>query len=160
MILAAFILFAAALAFVAAELFIPSHGILGIFALLLALAGVGMAWQASHGFGVLSAILVVVIAPIVFYLAIQLYPSSSVGRRVILHQPAGTMTSLNADAEKLAALLGQRGTTLTVLRPAGACEFDSKRIDCTAESEVIPPNTVVEVIRVVGTKVIVKPVTA
>lgn len=159
MILAAFILFAVALAFVAAELFIPSHGILGIFALLLALAGVGMAWSANQAFGVLSAILLVVIAPVVFYLAIQLYPRSAVGKRVILSAPANNpAASMNVEAEKLAALLGQRGTALTLLRPSGACEFDNHRIDCTAESEIITAGTPVEVIRVAGTKVIVKAV--
>jgi membrane-bound serine protease (ClpP class) len=157
-ILAAFILFAVALAFVAAELFIPSHGILGIFAMLLALAGVGMAWKASPAFGVLSAILVVVIAPVVFYLAIQLYPRSAVGKRVILAVPDTSTGSMAQEAEKLAALLGQRGTALTLLRPSGACEFDNHRIDCTAESEIITAGTPVEVIRVTGTKVIVKAV--
>jgi membrane-bound serine protease (ClpP class) len=156
-IIGALVLFAVALAFVAAELFIPSHGILGILALILALAGVGMAWRANPAFGVLSAILLVVIAPVVFYMAIQLYPHSAVGKRVIL-PTANPAASAHPETARLTALLGQRGTALTLLRPSGACEFDSRRIDCTAESEVITAGTPVEVIRVVGTKVIVKAV--
>ena len=159
MLIAAILLFIAALAFVAAELFIPSHGILGIFALLLALAGVGLAYRAYPALGVISAILLVVIAPIVFYFAIKLYPTSAVGKRVILHEPGSSaMTTLTAESQKLGQYHGKRGVAVTVLRPAGVVEIEGERLDSMSEAEVIDAGTPVEVIRVVGTKVIVKAV--
>jgi len=45
---------------------------------------------------------------------------------------------------------------LTLLRPAGSIEIDGARIDAVSESEMLEAGTRVEVIKVIGLKVIVK----
>jgi len=158
-IIAAVILFTVALAFLAAELFVPSHGVLGVVAILCAIGGVVLSYRASPILGILSAILLVIIAPIVFYWAIKLYPQTPVGKRVLLNGPDHQVTNpFDSEVQKLATLVGKRGITMTTLRPAGSVELEGRRIDCMSESEVIPPNTPVEVLRVAGLKVIVKAV--
>ncbi len=161
MIIAALILFAVTLAFVVAELFLPSHGILSICAAVFAIAAVVMMYRANEMAGILSAILVVLAAPFVLYAAIKIYPRTAMGKRVMLAGPDdATATPFHAESSKLQELVGQRGITMTTLRPAGAVEIAGRRIDCISESHVIDPNTPVEVLQVIGLKVIVKAIDA
>jgi len=56
-------------------------------------------------------------------------------------------------------LIGRRGRTLTVLRPAGLAEFDGVRQDVLTEGEFIEKGTVVEVLRASNGQVVVRRVT-
>lgn len=153
------ILFVVASAFLAAELFLPSHGLLGVFAAAAAISGVVAMFMASPVLGVISAVALVIITPLVLYWAIKLYPQSPVGKRVMLDAPEGAaVQGFTRESASLASLAGKRGVATTFLRPAGACEIEGQRIDCVSEAEVIPAGTAIEVVRVIGMRVIVKPV--
>jgi membrane-bound serine protease (ClpP class) len=52
--------------------------------------------------------------------------------------------------------LGAQGIALSALRPMGTCRIDGKVIECTAEDEVIEPDTPVVVSRVDGWRVLVR----
>jgi membrane-bound ClpP family serine protease len=156
-ILGAILLLIVAAAFVAAELFVPSHGVLGFFAILCAIGSVIFAYQVTPILGFLFGLAVVILTPLVFYWAIRLYPKTPVGKRVILDAPGSAASEgFTRESESLAQLVGKRGVAMTMLRPAGTIDIGSHRIDAVSESEIIYPNTPVEVIRVVGLKVIVK----
>jgi membrane-bound ClpP family serine protease len=159
-ILGALLLLLAAAALIAAELFLPSHGVLSIAAALCAVGSVIMAARVSPMLGALFGFIIVIITPFVIYWAIKLYPRSPIGKRVMLEAPAPAPGDKDHDvAARLQQLVGQQGIAMTVLRPAGIVELDGQRIDCISEAEVIDPGTKVEVIRVSGLRVIVKPVT-
>ncbi len=146
---------------VAAELFVPSHGILAIVAFLAALASVIMAFSVSAAAGVAFALVLLIATPVVFYWAIRIYPSTAVGRRVLLKNPLAAATDgFKDDTVRLEALLGRRGTAMTLLRPAGSVDIDGHRIDAVSESEMIAPGTPIEVLRISGRRVIVKPAPA
>jgi membrane-bound serine protease (ClpP class) len=153
----AILLLIAACALVAAELFLPSHGVMGVLAALCAIAGVIVAFHVAPLFGFFCGIVLIILAPLVFYWAVKLYPKSPVGKRVMLDTPqvAGEPSQ---EAARLTALVGRRGIAMTTLRPAGSVELDNQRIDAMSESTVIDAGAPVEVIRVVGRKVIVRPV--
>jgi len=51
---------------------------------------------------------------------------------------------------------GQRGVTLSSLRPAGMARFDGKRVDVVTEGELIDPQRPVQVIAVEGNRIVVK----
>ena len=142
------------LASLAAELFLPSHGILSIVSGLFALAGIVAMFMANTTAGVLVAILVLVAAPFAFYYILKIYPTTPMGKRIILGRPK-VRPPQDAQAQFLATLPGREGIATTPLRPAGAVEFDGRRIDCVAESEIIEPGSRVRVQRVAGMKVIV-----
>ena len=109
--------------------------------------------------GFIFGIAVVVMAPFVFYWAIRIYPNTPMGKRVMLGAPSADISNPFAqESQQLSKLVGQRGTAMSMLRPAGTIELDGRRIDAVSESEIIYPNTSVEVIRVSGLKVIVKAV--
>jgi membrane-bound ClpP family serine protease len=160
MLLAAILLLLAALACVAAELFLPTHGILALCAALLALGSIILAYNASPALGIFFGMAVVIVSPIVFYWAIRLYPHTPMGKRVMLRKPGEKINQPFAEeSQKLSQYIGKRGTALSTLRPSGIVEIDGDRIDCISESEAIPAGTPVEIIRVIGLKAVVKPLT-
>ena len=159
MLIAAILLLVAALACVAAELFLPSHGVLAICAAILSLLSIIFAYRTHPVLGILIAVAVVVCTPIVFFWAIKLYPQTPMGKRVMLNSPPANLKDPFAEeSQRLAQLVGQRAVAATTLRPAGTIEVDGQRIDAVSEAEVIAAGTAVEILRVSGLKVIVKPV--
>jgi len=159
LVVAAILLLVAALACVAAELFLPSHGVLAICAAILALLSIIFAYRVYPALGILIAVAVVICTPIVFFYAIKLYPQTPMGKRVMLKSPSANIKDPFAEeSQRLAQLVGQRAVAATMLRPAGTIEVDGQRIDAVSEAEVIAAGTAVEILRVSGLKVIVKPV--
>ncbi len=158
MIYGAIALLLLAFALVAAELFVPSHGVLTAFAALAAIASVWMAYNFMPGLGLVFAVALLLATPAVFYLAIKIYPSTSVGKKVLLHNPVAAAKGFEEETAQLEALVGRQGVAMTFLRPAGAIEIDGRRIDAMAESDMIEAGTRVEVLKVSGMKVIVKAV--
>ncbi|WP_408956285.1 NfeD family protein [Natroniella sp. ANB-PHB2] len=61
-----------------------------------------------------------------------------------------------ASSKNQQGLIGQRGTVLTPLRPAGTIEVTGKRFDVVSQGEFIEPETEVEIIEVLGSKIVVK----
>jgi membrane-bound serine protease (ClpP class) len=157
-ILTAIVLLLVALGFIAAELFIPSHGILTGCAVLTALGSVVFAFKASPALGLLFALALLVATPFVIVAAVKIYPTTAVGKRVMLDAKGAAADAFARESAKLAGLVGHRGTAVTMLRPAGSVEIGGRRIDALSEAEVIDPGTKVEVVRVAGLKVFVKSV--
>lgn len=52
--------------------------------------------------------------------------------------------------------LDKKGTTLTVLRPAGTVDFDGVKLDVVSEGDFIPKDTEVKVIKVEGRRIVVR----
>lgn len=159
MIPAAIALLLLALVLVVAELFVPSHGLLALFAAIAAISSVILASKVSTQVAIVFTVLIFVAAPFVFYWAIRIYPNTPFGKRVLLDEPAPASTeAFKTEAAKLEELVGQQGVAMTTLRPAGSIEIAGRLIDALSDSEIIPPGAAVEVIRVAGMKVFVKAV--
>ena len=102
-------------------------------------------------------VLLVVATPLVFWGAVRVYPNTTVGKRVLLKNPsAEAVGGFKEEAAKLERFMGKQGVALTLLRPAGSVEVDGERIDALSEAEVIEAGTRVEVVQVIGMKVMVK----
>ena len=80
------------------------------------------------------------------------------GRRLILSGPA-TDVSGGGVPDRIAKLIGRQGVALTDLRPSGNAMFGDDRIDVVAETNWIDAKTPLEVIRVDGFRVVVRPQT-
>ncbi len=151
------VLFLAAVAFLAGELLVPSHGILAAISAACAIAGAALAYFVTPVLGILASVLVIISAPVAFYWIVKLYPQTPVGKRVMLQKPeAAALQAFGDRASALQSLVGKQGLALSLLRPAGLCEIDGRRIDSVAESTIIESGARVEVVRVVGMKVIVR----
>ena len=53
--------------------------------------------------------------------------------------------------------VGERGLTLSVLRPAGLVEIDGRRVDVVTDGEWVEPGVAVVVTEVEGNRVVVEP---
>ncbi len=83
--------------------------------------------------------------------------------RTISRRGLGRWLTLSSDAREwtaprteLSPLVGAEGVALTVLRPSGTAEFDGRRLDVVTEGEMAPPGTRLKIIRVEGTRVVVR----
>ena len=54
--------------------------------------------------------------------------------------------------------LGKEGVTSTILRPTGMAEFDGVKLNVLSDGDFINPGVKVKIVRVDGSRVVVKPV--
>lgn len=84
------------------------------------------------------------------------------GTRIVSETPLtlrhtqGTDEGFVAGPEGLAKLSGKRGMAVTVLRPSGLVEIEGQKVDVVTEGEMIDQGTSIEVLRVDGTRVVVR----
>jgi len=151
-------LFALGFLLLALELFIPSGGILGGMAALSGIAGVVAFFQYSVGWGLTSLAALLILAPVSVGFLIKVWPSTPVGRRMILGSP-GTEEAehLRADSERrrsehaaLEALIGTEGEAITDLRPVGEVFIAGERRECLAHGPAIEKGARVRVSGVDG----------
>lgn len=76
-------------------------------------------------------------------------------RSLLAEPPVPAMATGGAADQTLTALVGRLGTAATVLRPAGAVEFDDERVDVVTEGEFLPAGSRVRVLYVQGNRVVV-----
>jgi membrane-bound ClpP family serine protease len=154
-------LLGAALLLLVLEVFVPSGGIIGVTAVVCAIAGVVSFWRVSTTWGLTSLLVVLVLAPIAFNFALRIMPHTPVGRKLILSSDEDAARR-QAEAEQRRteqeqALVGAHGRALTDLRPIGAAEIDGTRVEVTAEGGPIDAGTAVRVTSVQGSTIRVRP---
>lgn len=134
------------------ELFTPGFGIFGLAgiaafggAIFLAAPSAGLAWRYLMWTAIASTF--------VLFAVIRAISKRGLGRMLTLSDTARDWSAQSPDRTRL---VGQRGRTLTVLRPAGTAVFGDQRLDVVTEGEFIPAGTPVRIIRVDGTRVVVR----
>ena len=145
---------------VALELFvIPGFGVAGVLGFATLAWGIARIFQGNTltmlGYTTL-------IGAALFGLALWLLPNSRLMRPLTL----SARLSASPKEETLLTpqsphdLLGQTGTALTDLRPAGTIHIDKLRVDVVTEGSYIARGSEVEVVRVEGNRVTVRDVSA
>ncbi len=148
---------------VALELFVPSGGLISVVAGLCAIAAVVLAFRISMTTGALALGLVVVLTPTILWLAIKVFPSTPVGRHIILTEGSTEedmqrrLHERHAEAEAISSLIGAQGKALTGLRPGGTIRLDGEDIEAFAETGIIPAGTKVVITSVSGRQIRVMP---
>lgn len=140
------------------EIFIPSLGLLTVFALAALAWGVYLFFSlgtAAGWFGVGAAFFLV---PAFWVLTYKLFPLTRLGKTMILQKVDRGIGDAIPDRDDLRELVGRQGVVVGPLRPVGICDFDGRRVACLSESGFISRDTPVEVIRVEGNKVTVQEV--
>lgn len=152
-------LFVVALLLLVMELFIPSAGILGIMAAIAAIGGIVACFAHSPAAGATSLLVVMVGAPFLIYLAFKIYPSTPIGRRLILGSTTPGDDSVEArhheeeqarEQERLTRLIGVEGVVVTDCRPVGTIRIEGQRVQALAESGVLETGDRVIVIDIEG----------
>ncbi len=149
------LLFGIGLALLLIEFFaIPGFGVTGIGGLALILLSVFLAFD-SFSAG-LAAVAIGLLGTVVLVLVgFRKLPRSKVWSKLALD------TSLSTDAgylprESRSDLVGQTGTTITVLRPAGTALINDERVDVVSEGGWVEANTPIIVTQVEGLRIVVK----
>ncbi|HEY2494920.1 MAG TPA: nodulation protein NfeD [Paenibacillus sp.] len=150
------VLFIIGLVMMALELFIPSFGILGLLGSASLIVGVvRAAYSTSHvalslGIASVSALIVIILVAVVF-------KKRGIWNRFILNDALTKEKGYIPSASK-ENLLGKNGVSVTPLRPAGTVLIDGERYDVVTDGEFIGNNMTIHVVKVEGSRIIVKPI--
>lgn len=157
----AFLLLFAGIAILAAEVFIPSGGLLFCVMTVTLVASVSFAyaawWKTSpQAFWAFCSLLLALV-PITVVGAFTLLPRTRFGKSILLEAPdLEAVTPFAKESSRLAELVGRRGTAQTLLNPGGMVLIDSERWHAFTDGLLIDPGTPIEVAEVRGTRLLVR----
>ncbi|MGH7340478.1 MAG: NfeD family protein, partial [Candidatus Rokuibacteriota bacterium] len=132
-------------------------GILALFGgLALSLVGAG-----ATGAGVLFAIgrvsLSLLLALAASLALLRFLPRLPYGQRLVLDTGLDARAGYASAPETDLKWVGKRGTAATPLRPAGIADFEGQRVDVVSQGEYIEMDAPIEVVRVDGNRIVVRP---
>lgn len=146
-----------ALVLIMIELLVPSFGTIGMVAAGVLIGGGVAAFAAGITWGAVYVVLSVVGVPLAIRGGLRTLPNTPIGRRVILSGPVTVGNAGAVPADKLQALLGASGVTVTDLRPVGTARLGEERIDVETEADWIDAGTPITVVRIDGMRIVVRP---
>jgi len=149
-------LYVACAALIVAEVFVPSAGLLSICAIVCLVTALTIFFRHSPTAGWIGLIIGIIMVPALLIGAYRILPRTRFGRAVILAPPRRARGDAISDTDELSKLVGKIGRVLTPMRPVGMCAFDSRKVECVADSGYVQRNKSVKVIRVEGTQVTVR----
>lgn len=149
----ALLLFVAGLALLAADLFIPSHGILSLLGLVCIAGGIATCFAIGRYVGLTALLLSVAAAPVGAYAFVKIWPRTWIGRRLCL--PEANPSALDA-VPVVGVLVGDVGQTVTELRPMGEADFRDTRLEVKSETGIIPARAKIKVVAITGRTPVVR----
>lgn len=149
---------------IGAEVFlIPGFGVAGLMGILALLAGLGSSlvgagatWGAIVT-AVARAGFSLVLAIMAGFIVFRLLPRLPIGRRLILDTGLAAGAGYRSEPESDRRWLGHQGITVSALRPSGIAQLDGERVDVVSDGMFLEPGTRIEVIRVDGNRIVVRP---
>lgn len=149
------VLLGAGVILIALEVVVPG-GILGAVGFVSLIAGffffLGGGWDAFCIVGGTVAVLAVICALLFWFL-----PSSSSWNPFVLRDKQKNSEGYTG-AGDYSAYLGKRGKVIAPLRPAGTAVIDGERVDVVSFGDYIDKDSEIEVIKIEGSKLLVKKV--
>jgi len=136
-----------------AEVLLPSGGVLSIIAAGLFVYSIYLAFTSiSFDAGVMLIMADIVILPILAIIGLKALGRSPLALRSSLQKSDGVVSY----DEKLSDLVGKEGVAVTNLRPSGTVRIENRRIDVVTRGDFIEKGAAVEVVKVEGSRVVVK----
>lgn len=148
--LALLLLFGGVLLLVA-ELFLPTHGLVGVLGAMTILAGVGVCFYVNPWLGLGVLLAVAIASPFAGALAVKLYPHTFIGRRMVLRP-------IDSQPQATKLRVGQIGVAVSAMRPMGMCDFDEQRLEAQAERGWVQPGQQVQVVAIIDNRPTVRAV--
>ena len=143
------------------EAFMPGFGIAGISGIMVEVIAVTLTWL-SHGPVAALGMLLIILSVMAIAISMSLRSATN-GRlsksRLILRETESNEAGYRS-AEDMEVFLGREGKATTVLRPTGMAEFDGVRLNVVSEGEFIAMGTAVRIVRIEGSRILVRPVAA
>jgi membrane-bound serine protease (ClpP class) len=137
-----------------AEMWLPGlvAGVAGAIAWMVALGLTYTHFGAEAGHALLGSM--VVGGTCLFIWWMRAFPATRLGRKWILEAEVKTPGTISEGHSPI--VVGDAGIALTALRPAGAARVRGRRVDVMTDGEWTDPDTVVRVVRIDGTKIVVR----
>lgn len=148
------LLFAAGIALIVAEFFVPG-AILGMLGVALLVASGAYAWYTFPDMALYIVLGESVGAVVGVILGFYLVSTTSLGRAMVMEGAQTKDAGYSAPGEDN-ALVGSVGSAYSALRPAGAILIGDRRIDAVSEGSFIEAGASVRVIEVEGHRVVVE----
>ncbi|MCC7204024.1 MAG: hypothetical protein IT441_03010 [Phycisphaeraceae bacterium] len=139
------------------EIFIPSGGLLGILSFSALVGGIALLFKVDTTVGLIGAIAALLAIPFLFAMAIKIWPNTPLFKYILLKTPSTPPPPAAGDAPDPVSV-GDRGRTLTALRPVGTCLINHQRLECLADGRIIEAGMDIEVVGVDGMQIKVQPV--
>ena len=140
------------------EAFLPGFGLPGISGIVLEVVAVAVTWI-NHGPVAALGMTLVILSIIAIAVSVSLR-SAAKGKlsksKIILHDTESDEAGYRA-TEDMEVFLGREGVTTTVLRPTGMADFDGVRLNVISEGDYVESGTAVQIVRVEGSRVLVRP---
>ncbi|WP_404310596.1 NfeD family protein [Neorhodopirellula lusitana] len=150
-------------ALVVAELFIPSGGLLGAIAVIVAITSVIIGFTVSVTFGVTLFLVYLLTTPILFVVALYVWPKTRLGRSMLNRDALETDTTgpppTTLDGVPLEQLVGQLGQATSSLLPSGQVKVDGHKTTAVSTGLPIESGQWVKVVRLYGGKIQVREAT-
>lgn len=148
------IIFLAGIALIFIEAVIPGFGVVGIGGMIAIGASIVLAMGSVQA-AVISLFIAIIISTIVLALLIKFGYKSPYLNRVILKENQNRKLGYVGVPNKN-EYLGKEGEVISYLRPAGTVLIENDRVDAVSQSEFIKKGERVKVVKVEGSKVIVR----
>ncbi len=142
------------LIFMTLEAFHPGFGAFGVTGAILLIIGVVLTAK-TIGQAFIMTIAILAILAIIFAAFLRSASKGKLNKALVLNHSQNRETGY-IGTEDLNYLLGKEGITTTVLRPSGTADFSGVKLDVVSDSEFIPPNSKVKIIKVEGRRIVVK----
>ena len=152
------ILFLVGVGLLVLEAFMPGFGVAGISGIVVEAVAIALTWL-NNGPIAAVGMLLIILSVIAIAISISLRSATN-GRlsksRLILRETESNEAGYRS-TEDMEVFVGREGQTTTVLRPTGMAEFDGVRLNVVSEGEFIPSGTAVRIVRIEGSRILVRP---
>jgi membrane-bound ClpP family serine protease len=138
------------------EIFYPGFGAPGITGLILLFIGVLITAR-----NVLDALIMIVVLLAMLGIALTIVlKSATKGRlsKTIVLSDALNKESGFSGTEDYGSFVNKEGLAVTALRPSGTANIDGNKLDVVTEGEFIQKDSKIKVIKVLGSRIVVKEV--
>lgn len=155
------VLLALGIVFFAAEIFVPSGGLLALLCGLSLLGSIGAFTAHDWRWGLVAAAIYAAGAPAAIIFGLKVWSTTPLARRMILDddvdgdRPPPQLAAAQR-REQLRRLVGAEGIAITPLRPVGFVRIQGERIDALAETALIEAGTRVVVVDVLDDQIKVR----
>jgi len=143
------------------EAFVPSGGVIGIGALISAIAGIVFLFRYEPIWGAIGLLATAILGPMVFVFSIKMLPSTPIGRSMMGRSgeeiAQDQYEARKAQQSERSKLIDAHGVAITDMRPGGIIEIDGSRHDAIAQGGIIDRGTPVRVTKVEGISIQVQP---
>lgn len=148
------LLFVLGVILIIVELIIPGMivGIIGIFAIVFSILFSGVSLIVTS-YAIIAALLVAIIGMVVM---VKIFGKKlSVFNRMVLNDSTDTEQGYVSNVNRT-ELLDKEAVTVTVLRPSGVAMLDGERLDVVSEGSFIDIDKKVVIIKVEGSRIVVR----